>query len=207
MGKKTWKNKFPASGFNGLCLELWGFQSVTWLSRAVIAPHVNVNVHRHAFPWRPDRQIYVTPKANTLNQYPSSVETKVRNYRKLGTGWNRAQTFDEKYLIFEIRTRIRFHAGYTFRYVTSLWPVLRMPCSNSTISQHFAEGGLGQQTSKMASFLVQFSLVNASLCLHLHCSAHRDGGLTAGIFLECFKQALITPEDKKPWLQPSNSDF
>lgn len=101
---------------------------------------------------------------------------------------------------------IRFHVGCTFRYVTSLWPVLWMPCSNSTIPQHFAEGSLGQQTSKMAIFLVQFSLVNASLCLHLRCSAHRDGGLTAYIFLECFKQALIIPEDKKTWLQPSNSD-
>lgn len=148
-----------------------------------------------------DRQTNLcTSKAITLNQYPSSAETKVR---KLGIGWNRAQTFDEKYLIFEIRKCTHFHAGCTFRYVTSLWSVLRMPSSNSTISQHFAAGSLGQQTLR---WLVQFSLVNASLCLHMCGSAHRDSGLTASIFLECFKQALITPEDKKTWLQPSNSD-
>lgn len=70
----------------------------------------------------------------------------------------------------------------------------------------FCRGQSRPTDSKMAIFLVQFSLLNASLCLHLCCPAHRDSGLTASIFLECFKQALITPEDKKTWLQPSNSD-
>lgn len=70
----------------------------------------------------------------------------------------------------------------------------------------FCRGQSRPTDSKMAIFLVQFSLLNASLCLHLCCPAHCDSGLTASIFLECFKQALLTPEDKKTWLQPSNYD-
>jgi hypothetical protein len=58
--------------------------------------------------------------------------------------------------------------------------------------QHFAKCSLGQNTSPTDIFLLQFFVIDLLLLSSSASYAHQDNGMQlAGIFFECFKQALI----------------